>query len=487
MQVDNIVNMGTILKYKGHETVVSLRMSNETHGVLLDPEGNEMQSFVLKDGVAQLIGGNCFECDETEVLQSIDAMRYQAVEQDYAGIEEDDEGEKKEYGTDETDPFNPEDLSIDTKPVTMETLLRRLEQKTILLNPDFQRQEVWDDVRKSQLIESLMLNIPIPMFYVSSDEKGNWSVVDGLQRMSTFRDFVLGAKFIKDPKKYQNEKGNGMVLTGLEFWKSLNGLTMNKLPRHLYNRILETVFTFTIVNPGTHEEVKRNIFKRLNTGGMPLSPQEIRNALYTGPSTILLNELAQTKEFKDATCHSIHAQRMEDRELVLRFIAFMIRKPSTYKRTLNIDTWLSDTMIILNAMPMLDTRELRKCIQQKTVTISDIELLDFDTIKERFSLAMRRSKKLFGKHAFRKSTGTMRRRPINKSLFEIWSVLLCEMPEEEFNILLKNRNKMVPEYRDILDDLSFEIAISRDSMRHTSVALRYNKLNGLVKKYSVEQ
>ena len=479
--------MVATLNYKGDDIVVSLRIDNETQGVLSDSEGNEIQRFILKDGVAQLVGENCFESDDAEVLQLIDSMRFQAVEEDYAGIEEDEEEEKQDYGTDETDPFNPEDLSIDTKPVTMETLLRRLEQNTILLNPDFQRQEVWDDVRKSQLIESLMLNIPIPMFYVSSDEKGNWSVVDGLQRMSTFRDFVLGAKFIKDPKKYQNEKGNGMTLTGLEFWKSLNGLTMNKLPRHLYNRILETVFTFTIVNPGTHEEVKRNIFKRLNTGGMPLSSQEIRNALYTGKSTKLLNELAQTKEFKEATCHSIHAQRMEDRELVLRFIAFMIRRPYTYKRTLNIDTWLSDTMIILNAMPSLDTRELRKCVQQKTVTIGDIEQLDFETIKGHFLLAMRRAKKLFGKHAFRKSTGTMRRRPINKSLFEIWSVLLCEMPEEEFVILYKNRNKMVPEYREILDDMNFEIAISRDSMRHTSVALRYNKLNELVRKYSIEQ
>lgn len=478
--------MEVSLTLNGKSVSLSLRMDNEAQGVLIDSEGKELQGFSIKNGVVQLEGANCFENEETEVCRVIDELRFQFVEQDYAGIEDESETDTPSYSTDETDPFNPEDISIDTKLITMETLLRRLEQNTIQLNPDFQRQEVWDDVRKSQLIESLMLNIPIPMFYVSSDEKGNWSVVDGLQRMSTFRDFVLGAQFIKDPKKYQNEKGNGMSLTGLEFWKSLNGLNMNSLPRHLYNRILETVFTFTIVNPGTHEEVKRNIFKRLNTGGMPLSSQEIRNALYTGESTKLLNALAQTKEFKDATCYSIHAQRMEDRELVLRFISFVIRKPSSYKRTLNIDTWLSDTMIILNSMPSLDTRELRKCIQQKTVTPQDIERIGFNAIQERFLLAMCRAKKLFGKHAFRKSTGTMRRRPINKSLFETWSVLLSEISEMEFNILYKNRNKMFPEYREILDDPSFEIAISRDSMRHTSVAMRYQKLNSLLNKYKIE-
>ena len=478
--------MGVNLRINGQTVKVTLQMNSDTQGALLDAAGDAIQFFVVKEGIVSLEGQNVFENEEGEVCQAIDELRFQAAEQDYAGIEDDDSGDKNESGEDETDPFNPEEISIDTRLVTMETLLRRLEQGSIQLNPDFQRQEVWDNVRKSQLIESLMLKIPIPMFYVSSDEKGNWSVVDGLQRISTFRDFILGPKFMKNSSRFQNEKGNGMVLTGLEFWKSLNGNTMNKLPRHLYNRILESEFTFTIVNPGTHEEVKRNIFKRLNTGGMPLSPQEIRNALYTGPSTRLLNELVQTKEFKDATCHSIHSQRMEDCELVLRFVAFLLRKPTTYKRTQNIDTWLSDSMIILNALPELETRELKKCVQQNSIILSDIERITFDEIRELFLLAMRRAKKLFGKHAFRKSTVGERRRPINKSLFEIWSVLLCEMTEEDFSVLYKNRNKIIPDYRTILDDYNFEIAISRDSMRHTSVSLRYNKLKELVKKYTVE-
>ena len=476
--------MEIALKFNGQQIPLLVRMKNSTHGVLTDVFGKELQSFIVIDNMVSLETANVFDEDDAEVCHAIDAVRFKIFQQDYNGIEE-ESVDTAEDSSDETYPFDPEDISIDTKLVTMETLLRRLEQNTIQLNPDFQRQEVWDDVRKSRLIESLMLNIPIPMFYVSSDEKGNWSVVDGLQRISTFRDFVLGTKFIKDPKRYINEKGNGLVLSGLEFRKSLNGLTMNELPRHLYNRILETVFTFTIVNPGTHEEVKRNIFKRLNTGGLPLSPQEIRNALYTGKSTLLLNELAQTREFKDATSQSIHAQRMEDRELILRFLAFMIRRPNTYKRTLNIDTWLSDTMIILNSMPILDSREFLNSVQQRTVHIQDIEMLDEESIKERFLVAMRRAKKLFGRHAFRKSTGDMRRRPINKSLFEIWSVLLSDLSDSEFVTLYKNRNKMLAMYREILDDPNFEIAISRDSMKHASVALRYDKLSNLVKMYSI--
>lgn len=475
--------MGTTFKTKnGKELLLNLNRIDGNRYSLDDSRGRSFFFFFFDED-------NTISFSDTgELAESSDAIKTKLesilrheVEQKFTGIEDDEEMSVDE---DENDPFNPEEVSIDTKPITMETLLRRLEQGSIKLNPDFQRNEVWSDDRKSQLIESLLLKIPIPMFYVSSDEKSNWTVVDGLQRISTFRDFVLGKKFLSDPQKNRAERGNGIRLSRLEFWRKLEGLRMNDLPPHLYNRVIETVFTFTIINPGTHEEVKRNIFKRLNTGGMPLSSQEIRNALYTGTSTILLNELAKMREFKTATCDSINAQRLEDRELILRFLSFLVRKPKTYRRTLNIDTWLSDTMIIINALPDLDSREIKKCIKQKTVNIEDIEHISIDSIKDIFSLAMKRAHKLFGKHAFRKSTDNMRRRPINKSLFEAWGVLLSEMTESQFNLLCINKKSFMEEYRTLLDDDVFSIAISRDSMKHLSVKLRFDRLTEIINKYS---
>ena len=301
--------MGTTFKIKnGKELLLNLNRIDGNRYSLDDSRGRSFFFFFFDEDNTISFSDTGELAESSEAIKTkLEGILRREVEQKFTGIEDDEEMSVDE---DENDPFDPEEVSIDTKPITMETLLRRLDQGSIKLNPDFQRNEVWSDDRKSQLIESLLLKIPIPMFYVSSDEKSNWTVVDGLQRISTFRDFVLGKKFLSDPQKYRAERGNGMRLSRLEFWRKLEGLRMNDLPPHLYNRVIETVFTFTIINPGTHEEVKRNIFKRLNTGGMPLSSQEIRNALYTGTSTILLNELANMKEFKTATCDSINAQRL---------------------------------------------------------------------------------------------------------------------------------------------------------------------------------
>ena len=381
-----------------------------------------------------------------------------------------------------SDPFNPKEISINTKVIPMDVLLRRLKQGTLVLNPDFQRNEVWTDVRKSQLIESILLEIPIPMFYVSADEEGKWTVVDGLQRISAFRDFVLGATYMKTKK--EEDEGCGIKLKGLEFLKNIEGCQMKNLPFGFYNRIMEAQFSLTIINPGTPDEVKRNVFKRINTGGVPLSSQEIRNALYGGKISSLLKKMTEMKSFKSATDNSIKCLRMEDKELLLRFLSFVLRDHTSYKRTQNIDTWLSDTMIIYNSLPSLDTRDLKRSLSRGTVSVSDINHIDASDIISSFDVAMNRASILFGKHAFRKSYGNQRRRPINKCLFESWGVLLANMHDAQFEQLVVNKMAFMDEYAKLLDDAKFIIAISRGSMRQGSVAYRYDELTKLINKFS---
>lgn len=414
-----------------------------------------------------------------ETRKTIELLERKINEMEFVGIEEsgDEIGED-----DDNDPFDPSTISIEKKTISMDTIIRRLGQETFILNPDFQRKEVWDEDRKCKLIESLLLRIPIPMFYVSADTSDNWTVVDGLQRLSTIRDFVLGNKYLES--KNEADKGDGFPLKGLDFCgRQLNGRTMKDLPTVFYNRIMETELTFTIINPGTPEDVKRNIFKRINTGGKMLSPQEIRNALYGGLSSKLLNKLAELRIFKEATCWSVKDERMEDKELILRFVSFLIRDYSTYCKAQNIDDWLCDTMIILNNRENFGTRDIKKLIREKRVNISDVTIMTDDEITSRFILAMQRGKKIFGGHAFRKSLPPHRRTPINKALFETWGILLSKLTEEEYCSLRAKKLSLLSDYEDYLWNEQFIIAISRDSMNKNSVNYRYTELSNLIKKY----
>ena len=192
-----------------------------------------------------------------------------------------------------TEPFDPSQIRIEPKQQSLDTIIKRLELGEINLNPDFQRMAgIWNITKQSLLIELLMVRIPLPAFYMDASDDKNWLVIDGLQRLTTLNNFINE----KDDKKR-------LKLSSLEFLGRQLNLdaprhqrldTWDKLPRDLQRRILETQITLFLVQPGTPPKVKFNIFKRINTGGVPLSGQEIRNALNQGKSTELLNELAES-------------------------------------------------------------------------------------------------------------------------------------------------------------------------------------------------
>ncbi|EMS1123162.1 DUF262 domain-containing protein [Klebsiella aerogenes] len=372
------------------------------------------------------------------------------------------------------EPFDPDAISIEQKVVPMDTLIRRLKQQSIHLSPNFQRNEVWDVTRRSRLIESLLLKIPLPMFYVASDEKGTWEVVDGLQRLSTIRDFIIG-----------NENGVCLTLKNLEFLgDKLNGKTFRSIEndptqQRLVNDILETEMRFTVINPGTPEAVKRNIFKRINTGGMPLTLQEIRHALYQGKSSILLYELSCSEEFLNVLGNKVNDTRMASRELILRFLSFLVFNRENYKS--NLDSWLSNTMRVINLMPNITQKELNK-IYKTADELPVINLSDLDEVKDLFKKAMLRCDVIFDGHAFRKSIpGDERKTPINKSLFEVWSNVLCRLSDDEFIKLKYNKKSLLEKYKLILEDTEFVSAISRHSSMQSSVIGRYNAIDNIVK------
>jgi ADP-heptose:LPS heptosyltransferase len=381
-------------------------------------------------------------------------------------------------------PFNPDDISINSQTVALDTVLRRIKQNRIRLAPSFQRNSVWDDTRKSRLIESMMLKIPLPMFYVSSDKDNNWDVVDGLQRITTIKEFVLG-NYNSDKEKYDEK---GFKLKNLEFWRKLNGQTYDDIPGKLYNNIAETELSFTVINPDTPEEVKRNIFKRINTGGMPLTAQEIRHALYQGLSSKLLKELAEQEAFLNAI-DKVDDSRMGARELILRYLSFYTRDCISYAKDSNMDAYLSDTMRIINTFDefSLETIQSEFKYEKKldfNTLYKSIKFKELTQITKDFEIAMIRARKIFGEHTFRKSYPGKRRTPINKTLFEVFGNLLGALSEEEYQYLKKNKQQFLEEYKEeFLLKTEFAYMIGRDSHKVASVKKRYKDLSELINKY----
>ena len=343
------------------------------------------------------------------------------------------------------DPFNPQDIDIKTKTMSLDNIIKRLREGEIDMAPDFQRQgNLWPPEKQSQLIESILIKLPLPAFYFDGSDDNKWLVVDGLQRLSAIKNFVVDKK---------------MALSGLEFLKKLEGFKFDDLPRAYQRQIEEAEIMAYIINPGTPEDVKFNIFKRINTGGLVLAAQEIRHALNQGTPAKFVAELADLREFKQATGWVIATNRMLDREFVTRFIAFYINSPIDYKP--DLDTFMSKSMGQLK----YKTKE------------------ELASIKANFIEAMKLASAIFSRWAFRKVYDVKaRRKPINKALFEVWSVELAKLSNEERALAFKRKQEIFEDFVNLMNrDESFGSAITSATGDKNRIRYRFSKIEELLK------
>jgi hypothetical protein len=343
------------------------------------------------------------------------------------------------------EPFDPTLIRVETRPLTIDILLSRLQEGEINLAPDFQRKAgIWSNDAQSRLIESLLIRIPLPAFYFDATDDDHWVVVDGLQRLTSLRRFALDKEF---------------RLSGLEFLTQLNGKSYEELPRNFQRRIRETQLTGFMITRGTPDEVKFTIFRRINTGGKPLSPQEIRHALNQGPITRLLAELAQSPEFQRAIDYGVSDDRMDDRELVLRFLAFKLISYTEYVRQ-DFDGFLHNSMRQMNS---LSTDHLNELAHE-------------------FKKTMRRAHEIFERDAFRKRYAeNARRKPINKPLFETWSVNLSSLNDSQFQRLQERRLLIRSQFLNLMNhDRDFDNAISQGTGDVSKVQIRFSRIQHLI-------
>lgn len=343
-----------------------------------------------------------------------------------------------------TQPFDTRAIRIESKSGNMNTLLSRLENDEIDLAPDFQRLGgIWNKTSQSRLMESLMLRIPIPAFYFDGTDDEKWLVVDGLQRLTAIRRFVID---------------QDLKLCDLEYLKEHEGKIFSELPRPLQRAIREADLVWYLIMPGTPDNVKFDVFRRINTGGLPLSSQEIRHALNGKPVTDVIRKLAESEEFKQATAHGLSDKRMDDRECVTRFLVFAVFPPESYDKD-DFDAFLNTGMRYLN---------------------THAELLD--DLQRRFLRTMRAAERIFGNDAFRKryySNAT--RFPVNKALFESWSVNLDACTDEELQILEQKKGKLKEAFMRLMrEDSVFEKAVTQGTGSISRVKCRFKEIRDLI-------
>ena len=342
-----------------------------------------------------------------------------------------------------TDPWDPALIRVDTRPYSVQQALDMIDEGDLELQPEFQRRRVWKPEQKSLLIESLLLRIPLPTFYLAADHDGHLQVIDGLQRLSTIHEFVRGG----------SDGQRRFKLNKLQYLQSVvGGKTFEDLKGQVWGRrILQASLIANIVDPQTPSPVKLNIFVRLNKQGTPLSQQELRHAMSGARSHRFLLQLASSEKFHEATGYSLlNNVRMHDVELVLRFCAFQLNDHSSYSGSDSLSSLLTETSEALD-----DTKAVSS---ERLALVSD-----------NFTKAMTNARAVFRSDCFRKQP----RNPINRALYEVWSYVLGQISEEE----AKSRADDLQEvHSNTLDDPQFFNSLSLNTGSVRNVRYRFEQI-----------
>ena len=342
-------------------------------------------------------------------------------------------------------PFDPNAIDVDISVVNLGSLLEQLEYNEIDLQPEFQREsDVWTQVEKSRLIESVLLGLPLPSFYFSEDPETNkLLVVDGLQRLCAFSDFCITKK---------------LKLKGMQFLTGLEGWTYDKLDRTQIRRIKSLKITLNTLRKNTPQRVKLVIFQRVNTAGVPLTSQEMRNALYQKKATDLLKRMVKLDSFRKATDGKIPSKRMTDCDFANRFVAFYL-----YRKEYdgNLDEFMGDALENINRMS-----------QQ-----------EIDSIHDTFDRSMTICYRLLGNTAFKRPDPQKPNSFLktNKAIFEVLSVSIAQLTDNEQEILVQRKNRFQNEIYSLFKNEDFIKSITSGTAKTPQVEYRHTKVQQLIK------
>lgn len=324
-----------------------------------------------------------------------------------------------------------DDVLVRSEHRTVTDIMRRIERGGYIMDPDFQRAFVWDAERQSRLIESALMRIPLPVFYLAEQPDGKVVVVDGLQRLTTFARFL--------------NNGFALKLSNVE----LHGKRFQELQPRLKNRIEDTNLILYMLDAKMPDKAKLDIFERVNSG-VAINRQQMRNCLYTGPATRWLRTQAETKAFLQATGGSFPAAPMRDREVINRFCAFYIFGAEAYKG--DMDEYMNRALSELNKRPPAFLEELGV----------------------KFQRSMRNNFEVFERHAFRKHANPHGRTSrINIALFDVMACFMADVEEGEAAAAAAGIRQA---FYSLMSDDSFVTGVTYSTNSTKSVHLRFARL-----------
>ncbi|MGD9127409.1 MAG: DUF262 domain-containing protein [Planctomycetia bacterium] len=366
---------------------------------------------------------------DKERTQKNNTPLFDPIQEELEGLGENEDGGLGEYPIDT--------LLIRKETRTVYDVVRRIKRGDFIMDPDFQRDFVWSSDKQSKLIESVLMRIPLPVFYLAEDKDGRTIVVDGLQRLSTFHHFLENRFSLE----LQNQE-------------ALNEKKFEELSPKLRNRVEDCNLELYIIDSKVPEQAKLDIFERVNSGEL-LTRQQMRNCLYVGPATKWLKGEATSELFQEATGKSLSSKTMRDREFVNRFCAFFLLDINNYKG--DMDRFLAESLQLMNKYSEKQFNDLSK--QLKTT--------------------LQNNQMLFERHAFRKHVpGQTQRNSLNASLWDVMSTGLARYPKD----LIETKAKAVQEaFYNLLNNHEFVDAITYGTNTVTKVKRRFKLANKMFK------
>ncbi|MEH7075800.1 DUF262 domain-containing protein [Neobacillus drentensis] len=366
----------------------------------------------------------------------------ESYEEDLEEIEEDIEAVDLEKKYDRAQ----KELVTQTVDFNVRNLADMVTNKQIDTSPKYQRRLRWDNVRKSKLIESILMNVPIPPLFFAEEKYGKYAVIDGQQRLRALSEFFT----------------NMLELDGLEVFKELNGKRFAEIPIELQSILnMRPTLRCIIILRQSDPQIKFEVFERLNTGGVHLNPQEIRNSAYRGPLNDLIIDLSESTMFREmlkikSPNKSKIVQQMRDCELILRFFAIK-------------DSWENFRgrhKDLLNNF-MMENQEL------------DDEALE--TLKLNFTNTLELVRVCFGENAFRRYNPGQENwaTQVLASLFDAQMIACYELNIKK-EVLLKKQENIIEAFKNVFSDDEFLYSIGSGTNQKSKIVYRVNKIKELI-------